>query len=482
MPIEKPPRLHSIGVRLTWLLTLVALVAMAMFAVFANWRLSVNFDIEHVRFLQAKTAELHWDLNEAGGDPHELVDEIAKETTGTRLREYLGRVIAVNGRVLSETPGMRQALPESMFPIAAGDVPSQSSVRRLQAGGHDYALTTVALGPSGDVASLRVQIALDTTNDEDLLADFRRAMAFAFLILIPLLAIAGRWVAARGLAPLDRIARAARAVTPTQLSERIPLDPPWPAELHDLVRVFNAMLTRLEEAFARLSRFSADLAHELRTPLSNLSGEFEVSLMNPRSQQEYRAALESGLEECRRLNGLIENLLFIARAEHAGLALRREHFDAAQACGWAIAQHASGAATRRISIRQDGGEAEIAADVMLFRQALSNLLTNAIRHSPDGGEIRIGVRTFDCGDAEVRVTDQGKGIEAKHLPHLFERFYQADAARHRDDAGQGSGVGLSIVKTIMDLHGGTVRMESASGAGTVAILRFPAGEAADSTE
>ncbi|MBU6478405.1 MAG: heavy metal sensor histidine kinase, partial [Xanthomonadaceae bacterium] len=333
---------------------------------------------------------------------------------------------------------------------------------------------TVALGAPGDTAPLHVQIALDTTDDEDLLVDFRRTMALVFLTLIPLLVIAGRWVVARGLLPVTRITRAARSVTPAQLSERIPLDPPWPAELRDLVQVFNAMLTRLEEAFARLSRFSADLAHELRTPLSNLSGEFEVCLMNPRSAQDYRATLESGLEECRRLNGLVENLLFIARAEHAGLALRHERFDAARVCAFVIAQQAPGAAARGIAIRVEGNAA-IDADVPLFRQALTNLLTNAIRYSNTGGEVRVALLSSDNGSAEVRVIDRGEGIESRHLPHLFDRFYQADAAR-RHDAGRGTGLGLSIVKTIVELHGGKVSLESTPGAGTVASMQFPSGE------
>ncbi|MDE2225764.1 MAG: heavy metal sensor histidine kinase [Xanthomonadaceae bacterium] len=474
MPIESHFRTRSIGARLTLLLTLLALAAMMVFAVVADWRLSSNFGIEHLRFLQAKTAELHWDLRESRGDPRALIDEITKETTGTRLREYLGRVIGADGRMLSETPGMRRALPESVFPPAVGDAPSAAVMLHFRKDGHSYVLTTVALGAPGDTAPLHVQIALDTTDDEDLLVDFRRTMALVFLTLIPLLVIAGRWVVARGLLPVTRITRAARSVTPAQLSERIPLDPPWPAELRDLVQVFNAMLTRLEEAFARLSRFSADLAHELRTPLSNLSGEFEVCLMNPRSAQDYRATLESGLEECRRLNGLVENLLFIARAEHAGLALRHERFDAAHVCAFVIAQQAPGAAARGIAIRVEGNAA-IDADVPLFRQALTNLLTNAIRYSNTGGEVRVALLSSDNGSAEVRVIDRGEGIEARHLPHLFDRFYQADAAR-RHDAGRGTGLGLSIVKTIVELHGGKVSLESTPGAGTVASMQFPSGE------
>lgn len=472
MPIEESMRLRSISARLTLLYALVALAAMALFAGVIDWRLSTNFNAEHLRFLQAKAAELQTDLNDAGGDPRALLVEIAKETTGARLREYLARVITADGHVLGETPGMQNELRVASFPQTGDNDPSLAPMRNERVGARSYALATVLLRKAGNAKPLRVQIALDVTRDEALLTDFRRAMALAFLLLIPLFIVAGRWVSGRGLAPLKRIASAAREVTPKHLSERIPLDPPWPIELGDLVEVFNAMLARIEEAFARLSRFSADLAHELRTPLSNLSGEFEVSLMNPRSAQDYRATIESGLEECRRLNGMIENLLFMARAEHAGLALRRERFDAAQACAWIIAQQTSGAAARGITLRLDGA-AEINADPVLFRQALANLLTNGIRHSSAAGEVWINLRTIDGGDVEVRVRDHGEGIEARHLPHLFDRFYQVDAARHRGDAVQGTGLGLSIVKTILDLHGGSVCIESAPGAGTTMILRFP---------
>ncbi|MCW8808686.1 MAG: heavy metal sensor histidine kinase, partial [Rhodanobacter sp.] len=292
----------------------------------------------------------------------------------------------------------------------------------------------------------------------------------AFLLLVPLLALAGRWVAAKGLAPLHRISAAARSITPANLSARIPLVPRWPDELHELVQVINAMLARIEEAFARLSRFSADLAHELRTPLGNLSGELEVCLMRPRSAQDYRAALESGLDECRRLNVLIENLLFMARAEHAEQALRCEHFAAAQACAWVIEQHLPGATARGIVMRLEG-DAVIEADSLLFRHALANLLTNAIRHSHDGGEVEIRLATVTEG-VEVRVRDHGAGIEAQHLPHLFDRFYQVDAARQRG-AGQGTGLGLSIVRAIVELHRGVVRVESMPGSGTTASMVFP---------
>jgi two-component system heavy metal sensor histidine kinase CusS len=460
-------RSPSIGARLTLLYTVMALLAVALFAGVTNWSLSTNFQREHVRFLQSKVAELRTDLEEAHGNPHALIAEIANETDESRFRQYQARVLDANSKVLGETKGMTTLLPLALFP-PAGRSPR---VIQLRARSRVYALTTVRLGGSAGTAPVHLQFALDVSRDDALLTDFHRALALAFLLLIPLLALTGHWIAARGLSPLRRISAGTRAITPADLSTRLPLSPPWPSELHELVQVFNAMLARIEEAFSRLSRFSADLAHELRTPLGNLSGEIEVCLMRHRSAEDYRSALESGLEECRRLNVLNENLLFMAHAEHAEHALRCEPFDAAQACSWVVAQLAPGAKARGVTIHVEGA-ASLRADPLLFRQAVANLLTNAIRHSHNHSEIRIEVSSDHDGATVVQIRDHGEGIEAAHLPHLFDRFYQVDAARRRDP-GQGTGLGLSIVKTIVELHGGSVEIRSTPGVGTTAVLRFP---------
>ncbi len=472
MASEAHARTHSIGARLTLLYTLVALVAMALFAAVAYWRLSSNFRAEHARFLQIKMAELQTDYGDGGGRPEVLLGEIAKETDDSRLRQYQARVIAADGQILGGTPGMARELPGTLFPKVGDGGSAIGNILDWRAGDHVYALATFQLHGHGAATVPRVQLAMNISRDDRLMADFRNVMLAMFLLLTPLLAIAGRWVSAHGLAPVKRIVDAAREVMPTRLSARIPMTPPWPSELGELVRVFNAMLTRLEEAFSRLSRFSADLAHELRTPLSNMSGELEVCLLRPRTTEVYRAAIESSLDECRRLNVLVDNLLFMARAEHAGLALRTERFDAGRACSWVMDQHVPGAAMRGIRLVLEG-TAEITADPVLFRQAVANLLTNAIRHSRDDGEIRITLRPLNGGELELRVRDHGEGISAEHLPHLFDRFYQADPARTRE-SGQGTGLGLSIVKTIVDLHGGRAAIDSTLSMGTTVTLLFPA--------
>lgn len=467
MRTEATFRTHSIGRRLIALNAVVALAAMMLLAGIVYWRVSANFDAEHQDFLRTTVARLQAELDQAHGDAQAVVDEIIRETGTSPLREYQARVLAADGSTLGESPGMDLDLPRSAFPAEAGGEPPVLLDRRL--GSRRYALTTVVLrGP--DAAGTRVQYALDVTRDAALQSDFRRVIALTLALLLPLLVLAGRWVTSRGLAPLKHITNAAQSITPADLSARLTSTAPWPKELHELVDVFNAMLARLEEAFARLSRFSADIAHELRTPLGHLRGELEVCLMRQRSVEDYRQAMESALDECGRLTMLIENLLFTAHAERAGQALRRERFEAAQACAWIIEQQAAQAAKRSLAISLDG-EAGIDADPILFRQALINVLTNAIRHAATGSEISIGLAATPR-HVEIRVHNTGEAIPARHLPYLFDRFYQADAARRRG-SGHGTGLGLSIVAAIMEMHGGTVQIASTPADGTTVTMRFP---------
>ncbi|TAL77027.1 MAG: HAMP domain-containing protein [Beijerinckiaceae bacterium] len=460
----------SIGARLTLFYCLAILLATGVFASVAYWRLQENFAAEHARFLEAKVAELKEDLADGHGNPHALLSEIAKETAGTRLRQYEARVLSGAG-VLGETPGMGAELSSSAFPARGSPQEAVSHIKSVSIRHHHYLLASVALTGTSDAKELDLQIAFDVTRDAALLEAFRRVMILTFLVLAPVLVLAGLWISARGLAPLRRIADAAKAVTPLRLAERISMAPPWPRELADLVTVFNAMLARLEEAFGRLSRFSADLAHELRTPLGNLIGEIEVSLRRPRTADEYRATLESGLEECHRISALIENLLFLARAEHAEVTLHRERVDVRTICDQAIARLTATANVRDVRVCPEG-DADVKADSVLLSQAVTNLLSNAIRHSPDGTAVRIRVHKAEDGAASIAVHNGGAPIAPEHLPHLFDRFYRIDPARSHG-AGQGTGLGLSIVQSIMVLHGGSVTIESAGGTGTTVTLFFP---------
>ncbi|MBU6418839.1 MAG: heavy metal sensor histidine kinase [Rhodospirillales bacterium] len=459
----------SISGRLALLYTLGALLAVGLFALLANWKLETNFTAAHRDFLQAKAAEFQDDLNEGAGAPNMLISEILKETDGARLRAYEARVL-VAGKRQGVTPGMDTTLPASLFPAVRNL--QNLTLTSYQTGTTSWLLTSLPLqGPQGVV----LQIGLDITRDNALLTDFHRALAVFFVLMVPLLLGAGRLAAAHALAPVTRIAKVAQSITPAQLSRRIPQSPPWPRELTGLVQVFNQMLDNLESSFERLSRFSADIAHELRTPLSNLNGSLEVCLIRPRSEVEYRAAIASALEDGQRLTGLIENLLFLARVENPSHALRHERCEASEICAWVMAQYEAQSRPKGLRIRIEGA-ATFYADTLLLRQAVGNVLANAVRHAPLASEILLAISGDPVIGVEIVVSDEGPGIAPEHLPRLFDRFYQTDPARGHK-AAQGSGLGLSIVRSIMALHGGRVTIESMPGQGTRVALHFPPMEA-----
>jgi len=245
--------------------------------------------------------------------------------------------------------------------------------------------------------------------------------------------------------------------------------PHWPQELTALAEAFDGMLDRLEDSFARLSQFSADMAHELRTPVNNLMGEAEVSLSKPRTTEEYQHVLASSLEECERLSRLIDSMLFLARAENAETELKRSALDVRAEIETVREFYDVVAEEQGVEVAC-AGDGRLNADPLLFRQALGNLLSNALQYTPRGGKVTISV-AHSNGWIDIGVTDTGAGIDPEHLPRIFDRFYRAD--RSRSQHPQGFGLGLAIVKSILTLHGGTVAIKSTPGAGTTVVLRFP---------
>jgi two-component system, OmpR family, heavy metal sensor histidine kinase CusS len=227
------------------------------------------------------------------------------------------------------------------------------------------------------------------------------------------------------------------------------------------------MLDRLENSFTRLSQFSADLAHELRTPIANLRGEAEVALTRSRTAEEYREVIESSVGECERLSGIIDNLLFLARAEAADGPVAREHFDGRAALEKIAGYYETVAEERQIAITC-AGTGKVSADPLLFGRAVSNLVDNAVRHSGEGGQIDLALAVDEAG-AKISVRDRGIGIAAEHLPRVFDRFYRVDSSR----SSEGTGLGLALVKSITDLHGGRAEVASEAGRGTTVTLSFP---------
>ena len=303
---------------------------------------------------------------------------------------------------------------------------------------------------------------------EQMMAAYRWNLVLAWLVGV-LLAFAVGWeVVRRGLSPLHRLSRQAEAINPQRLALRLD-EEQQPQELQTLTAALNLMLARLEEGYAKLSQFSEDLAHEMRTPLNNLMIQNQLALSQPRTFQDYEQLLDSQQEEYERLARMVDNMLFLARAEKQAAVLRLESIDLEQ-LAQQLAGYFEGMAQERGMRIEIVAQGHLHADMGLTRRALANLLANAIRYGQAHSTI-----TLRCDFAapqwlDITVLNQGPAIEEPHLSRIFDRFYRCDASRsHPDDSG---GLGLAIVHSIMRMHGGSV-LVSSSRTGTQFTLRFP---------
>ena len=322
---------------------------------------------------------------------------------------------------------------------------------------------------------LQISAAHVMVNEQKMLARYLWRIVAAVAVAFVLIALLGYWVMRRGLQPLWRMAAQAAVITPNTLSTRLS-EQGAPKELQQLTRSFNAMLDRLNEGYQRLTQFSADLAHEIRTPVGALMGHCQVALYQPRSVEEYETLLSNNMDELERISRMVENILFLARAGEAQAVLNYSRLDVTQELR-RVADYFEGLAEERGITLVCQGEGPLLADAMLFQRALSNLVANAVRYADENSQIQLQVVSQPTGERVVQVVNQGRPISPAHLDKLFDRFYRADAAR---SAGtQASGLGLAIVRAIMTLHGGKARVECAQGDKAARItfsLIFPAAD------
>ncbi|MGE7992431.1 heavy metal sensor histidine kinase [Pseudomonas sp. NPDC089554] len=306
-----------------------------------------------------------------------------------------------------------------------------------------------------DDTPVRVTMTLDRADDNALLQAYLNSTLLALPVLLLLIGFAAWKLVQRGLSPLRRFRRIAGQVSAQTLTHRLP-GSGLPQELAELAASINVMLDRLDQGVRQLSQFSDDLAHELRTPISNLMGKAQVTLGRERDSAHYREALEDSIEELTRLNRIINDMLFLAQASQPQAEITLKPLALADEVARVGELFAFSAELKDIELHVQGwGTAMV--DRLMLQRALSNLLSNAIRHSPDGQVVEVGVERHG-GEVWLWVENQGAGIAQEHLPQLFERFYRVGCGRSRLEGG--TGLGLAIVASIMQLHGGRVEVSS----------------------
>lgn len=334
-------------------------------------------------------------------------------------------------------------------------LPQSPGLHSLQNSGTDYRVYNAPLVPGKD-DSPQLTLMLDITHHQHFLQRMQHLIWLTVGLSALATALLGAWAARSGLRPLRRMSEVAGSVSAHSLTQRLPQQQ-MPLELAELAQAFNAMLGRLDDAFQRLSAFSADIAHELRTPLSNLLTHTQVILTQPRPLEDYREALHSNLEELQWMAQLVNDMLYLAKADHGLLVPKRETLILADEVDALLEFFAPLAEDVQVSLLREGN-ANAAGDRSMLRRAISNLLDNALRFTPQGGEVNVRIIEGAQG-VRLSVENTGEGIPQALLPRLFDRFYRADPARH-EGSSEHAGLGLAITQSIVRAHGGRIFCES----------------------
>ncbi|WP_224366256.1 heavy metal sensor histidine kinase [Hyalangium versicolor] len=328
--------------------------------------------------------------------------------------------------------------------------------------GRSWRASVRSIAANGERPAVQLVTAVDSASFRETLNVFAGALVVLCLAGGALVGLLGHRIARVGLAPLSSLSREAQALSPRDLSQRLRLSP-LPRELADLVSSFNGALERVERAYAQLEGFNADVAHELRTPLTNIIGQTQVALAKERTAPHLEEVLQSNLEELERLRGIVNDMLFLARADQGEEALDRVHTSAAEEVSKTVEFLDVLLEEAGVSVRVEG-DARTSFERSLFRRAASNLLLNAIEHSERGAEIVVDIAQRKS-EVRIAVTNPGIPIPEQHLERLFDRFYRVDGARR--NSRDNHGLGLSIVKAVAKMHGGTVFAASTEGHNTV---------------
>ncbi len=487
----KPGSAQSLAGKLAILYAITTFSVLLIASAFLYWSVLDHLHREHHNLLSAKISDLRTYFktsdvfNETLSDLMDVEHHHSQMPHSSAIHPSIPhhvyvRILDEQGHLLVESAAMLPLPPPLKFPVI--DQQNLDVIEIIKAKSNDNQLyllgsAWVTTQNADQSHNLLLQVILELAQDETLLTEYQQTLAGVLLFGALASGLAGFWVTRRGLRPLRKITETIQNINAHQLNERVDSEK-WPREIALLAKAFDEMLGRLDHSFGQLSQFSADLAHELRTPINNLMGESEVALSHNRDTEEYCTILESNMEEYSRIARMIDELLFLARAENpkteincVNLKLENEF--------QAIRDFYEGLASdQQVEIVCEANQTEVYADPGLLRRILSNLIANALRYTNPQGAITLSAVYSPHHTVIITISDTGKGIDPKLLPHIFDRFFRADKSRHRDN--QGSGLGLAIVKSIMELHNGDISISSKLQQGTTVQLNFPKTQAGKS--
>nr|WP_284450188.1 heavy metal sensor histidine kinase [Pseudomonas protegens] len=447
---------NSIALRLSGLFTLVALLIFLLIGGALYQQVDKGLGLLPEAELDARYSVLESALNRYGTPEHwakinaklKLLSEEDK-----RIRFW-----AVSG-----DPAYEYGNPDPQIrAFAQGPL----GMRDLILSAHPYPLKVLVsqLPAKEQRPALRFLIAIDTDTFHQTQQQLLIALIGLAIVGVLLASALGYWVARIGLKPLIKLSQEAQRLAPPRLSGRLQLSP-LPPELSQFVSSFNSTLERVEQAYSRLESFNADVAHELRSPLTNLIGQTQVALTRGRSAEHYFEVLQSNLEELERLRSIVNDMLFLASADQGNKATKLTSTSLATEVAATLdyLDFILEDAQVRVEVQ---GDAQVRIEIAHLRRALINLLSNAVQHTAAGEVIRVRI-DVQAQQVAIAVSNPGQNIASEHLPRLFERFYRVDASR--SNSGANHGLGLAIVKAIALMHGGDVFVRSDRGINTFGL-------------
>ena len=461
-------RIHSLTARLATLFAVLAASLLVLAAMLFGRMLDMHFQELDMHELQGKVTLIRNALQsvDATGGRSERIEALERsfvghESVGVLVRDVEGRVLyIIHPEHFTASQRAGEPLSRALTDWTVDERPHR---------GLEVSIALPSLGAKEQ--TIEALVAVDLSHHVHFLASVRHATWAGVFVAALAAALFGWFAAHRGLAPLRRVTETARRLSARQLGQRLAIDDA-PLEVRDHVEAFNGMLARLEAAFQRLGDYSADIAHELRTPISNLMTQTQVALSRPRTLDEYQDILASNLEEYERIARMVSDMLFLAKADENTLAHAGEAIDLAREADALIDFYEALADERQVRIVRQG-QASVQGDRLMLRRALSNLISNALRHTPKNGQITIRVDA-DAAGVRLAVSNVGDPIPADQIERIFERFHRGSA--QRESRGEGAGLGLAITRSIVQAHGGHITARSAEGV-TCFTITLPRNEA-----
>jgi len=455
----------SLSMRLGLSVSVMGAALVVLLAVLAYFALTHELDSLAKKSLDGKLEQIEHILadgmnaNAITQKPHALLDQVMGHDN---LHLTIYGKQSGNKLLLSLGDKFREPV---LINVPVGDTLGYQSWEDTE--GSNY-LTASKVMQLNDGDHVRVLLSIDRSADEALLSAYLKSTLSALPVLLALIGLGAWWIVQRGLSPLRQFRQVASLISTQDLTHRISVDK-LPQELGALAHGINFMLHRLDGGVQQLSQFSDDLAHELRSPISNLMGKAQVTLSRERPPEEYKAVLECCTEELERVTRIVTDMLFLAQVSHPASLVPFEKIVLEDEARRVVDLFSISAEDKQISLSLSGS-GQTFGDRLMVQRAISNLLSNAIRHSPIGSHVVLLIEKRS-ETVSLSVSNPGIGIPAQHIPHLFERFYRVDTSRSRAEGG--TGLGLAIVRSIMSLHQGTVEVSSLPGSFTVFRLIFP---------